>query len=103
MLYYDAMSGDREEYVAFLNEVIAKQSVILGPDVAVLKARRITNLEMADDGTVTSISGDPNVVAQELIDTYVKLAGRIIEKTLAPILTKYPNLEKDLQQRKTAE
>ncbi len=84
---------DQDQYKSLLSEIIAKQAVILGPDIAVLRARSVTGLEVNDDGTVVNFSGDPSEVVQQLIDSYVQLSGQIVKNAMGSIFSKYPGLE----------
>lgn len=81
-----------DEYKKITTEVVQKQMVILGPDIALLKARNVSGLSVGGDGVVTSLAGDPKVILQGLIDEYVSLSGLIVRKALEPLLQKYPDL-----------
>lgn len=81
-----------DEYKKLLTEIIKKQIIILGPDITLVKARNVSSLTIADDGSVTAISGDPQVALQGLIDEFVSLSGLIVKKTMEPLLSKYPSL-----------
>ncbi len=81
--------GDHKK---LLTEIIQKQIVILGPDIALMKARSIPGLEVANDGSVLKIEGDPKEALTRLIDTYVSLSGLIVKKTMEPLLSKYPEI-----------
>jgi hypothetical protein len=83
---------EHEQYVALLTEVIEKQAIILGPDIAVQKARNVTGLTVTDDGKVTNIEGDPNPILQALISEYIELSGEIVRNVTKPIFAKYPGL-----------
>jgi len=85
--------NEQEQYTALLSEVIAKQSVILGPDIAVLKARSVGGITVEDNGTVTAIDGDASQAVQRLVDAYVDLSGQIVKSALGSVFTKYPNLK----------
>jgi hypothetical protein len=85
---------DRTRYVAIISEIIARQSIILGPDIAVLKARSVIGLTVNDAGVVTNIEGDGNTVLQQLVNTYVELSGMIVKNALGSIFEKYPDLNK---------
>ena len=89
----DGTNLTNEQFTSLLSEIIKKQVVILGPQIAVLKARNIIGLEVAEDGTVTKIEGDPMVLLQKLIDEYVALSGEIVKKAMEPLLSKYPDLK----------
>lgn len=85
---------EKTRYVAIITEIIARQSIILGPDIAVLKARSVVGLTVDDKGIVTDIKGDGNVVLQQLVNTYVELSGMIVKNALGSIFEKYPDLNK---------
>lgn len=82
-----------EQYKAVMSEIIIKQSVILGPDMAVARAKKVSGIEIGDKGEVLSISGDAADALKRLIDTYVELSGQIVKNALGPIFTKYPDIE----------
>ncbi len=85
---------DKTRFVAIITEIIAKQSIILGPDIALLKARSVVGLIVDDKGIVTDIKGDPNAILQQLINTYVELSGMIVKNALGSIFEKYPEINK---------
>ncbi len=85
--------NEQEQYTALLTEVIAKQAVILGPDIAVLKARSIGGITVEDSGKVISIEGDPGQAVQKLVDAYVDLSGQIVKSALGSVFSKYSNLK----------
>ncbi len=76
-----------------LTEIIAKQAVILGPDIAIMKARSVKGMTVADDGKVISIDGDPQTAVKDLIDAYVSLSGQIVKSTIESIFLKYPGIK----------
>jgi len=57
---------DKTRYVAIISEIIARQSIILGPDIAILKARSVVGLLVNDSGVVTDIKGDGSVISSRL-------------------------------------
>lgn len=79
-------------YQELLSEIVKQQIVILGPDIAILKARNVKGLTVTDDGTVSKIDGDPAKLVQSLIDEFVALSGLIVKKALKPLLDKYPGV-----------
>lgn len=87
---------DRENYKKLLTEIIQKQSTILGPEIAVMKAKSVSGISVSSDGRVTDISADPNQAVHQLIDAYVSLSGEIIKQTMSSLLSKYPGLSKSL-------
>lgn len=84
---------DKETYKNLLTDIIGKQVVILGPRIAILKARNVKGLTIGDDGTVTDIEGAPTEILQSLIDEYVNLAGSIVKATLGSVFIRYPTLK----------
>ncbi len=85
--------NEKEQYIALINEIIAKQSVVLGPEIAVLKARSVIGLTVSNDGKVTDVQGNPEEKLQSLVDEYVELSGLIVKNTLGSIFAKYPTLK----------
>ncbi|MGB2580554.1 MAG: hypothetical protein WBC83_02570 [Minisyncoccia bacterium] len=82
-----------EQYKSVMSEIIAKQSVILGPDMAVMRAKKVSNIRIGDDGAVVEIIGDPIEALNSLIDTYVELSGQIVKNSIGPIFIKYPEVK----------
>ena len=82
-----------EQYKAVMSEIITKQSVILGPDMAIARAKKVSDIEIGDKGEVKGVNGDPADALKRLIDTYVELSGQIVKNALGPIFTKYPDIE----------
>jgi len=76
-----------------LSEIIEKQIVILGPQIAILKARNVPGLKVSDDGKVTDITDSEQVVLQKLIDEYVALSGEIVKNAVNSIFKKYPSIQ----------
>ena len=84
-----------EQYKAVMSEIIAKQSIILGPDMAIMRAKKVVDVEISDKGEVLNINGDPATALKNLIDTYVELSGQIVRNALGPIFMKYPEIKQD--------
>lgn len=83
----------KEQYKSVMSEIIAKQSVILGPEMAIMRAQKIAGIEVGPTGEVKDITGDPAEALKHLIDSYVELSGQIVRNALGPIFTKYPGIE----------
>jgi len=81
-----------QEYKKLLTDVIQRQIMLLGPTIAVTKARQVPGIIVADDGTVVSFTGDPQQLIQQLIEQFVELSGLIVRKTMEPLLGNYPAL-----------
>jgi hypothetical protein len=85
---------DKNQYISLISEIIAKQAVILGPDIAILKARNVSGLVIDGNGKVTEIKGNPSDVVEQLIDEYVQLSGQIVKSAMTSVFTKYPDIKK---------
>lgn len=81
------------DYKNLINDIIAKQTVILGPDIVMLKAKNVQGLKLNDQGQVESITGDPQVILQNLVDEYIALSGQIVKNILNPVFAKYPDIK----------
>ena len=81
---------NQEGIKTLLTDVIQKQMAILGPAVTLSKARNVAGLTVAEDGTVTAITGSPSEIVQNLISEFVQLSGLIVQKTLEPLLATFP-------------
>lgn len=85
--------SDQQDYKNLINDIIAKQIIILGPDIILMKARNVKGLNLSSDGKVESIDGDPQVVLQNLVNEYMALSGQIVKNILNPVLAKYPEIK----------
>lgn len=88
------MEPTKEDYKSMLSEIIQKQIVILGPQIAVLKARNVAGITVNEQGQVTEISGQEQVILQKLIDEYVSLSGEIVKNAVNSIFEKYPSIRR---------
>lgn len=84
---------DKNDYLALMTEIIAKQSVILGPEIAILKAKNVTGVIINDAGQVIDIKGEPDIALQRLVNEYVELSGMIVKNALGSIFEKYPTIK----------
>lgn len=83
---------ENEQYSALISEIIKKQAVILGPEIAILKARSVPGLMVDNDGKVIGVGDNPKDTLQNLVDRYVELSGLIVKNALGSIFAKYPDL-----------
>ena len=84
--------SENEQYSLLIGEIIKKQAVILGPEIAMLKARSVPGLKVDNDGKVTVLGNNPKETLQSLVDQYVELSGQIVKNALGSIFAKYPDL-----------
>jgi hypothetical protein len=82
-----------EDYKRMLTEFIQKQMIILGPNVALATARKVAGLSVSEEGVVTSIEGDSQLITETLVNEYSKLSGFITQMTLKSVLGKYPGIK----------
>ena len=85
------------DYKNLINDIIAKQTVILGPDIVLLKAKNVPGLVLDSKGGVVEIQGDAQIVLQKLIDEYIALSGQIVKNILGPVFAKYPDIKISMQ------
>ncbi len=88
------MDTSQNDYKEILSEIIQKQTVILGPQIAVLKAKGVSGLVLSDDGKVLDITGNPQEVLQKVIDQYVALSGEIVKNAVDSVFAKYPSFRR---------
>lgn len=81
------------QYNQVLTDLIKKQMVMLGPNVALGQARKVAGLTVGDDGTVQSVQGDPQQVLSAVAKQYMALSGQIAQMTLESIIAKYPGIK----------
>ncbi len=86
------MSGV-DDYKNLINDIIAKQTVVLGPDIGLLKAKNVPGLNLDKQGKVVTIEGDPQTILQQLVDEYIALSGQIVKNILNPVFAKYPDIK----------
>lgn len=86
--------SNSQDYNGLMTDIIAKQSIILGPKIALTKARTVSGLTVDDSGVVTKISGNGDTVVKNLIDVYVELSGEIVKTAMHSVFEGYPHLKK---------
>ena len=89
------MEYSNEDYKKMLGDLIQKQMVVLGPNIALDKARKVPGISLFDDGKVKDITGDPQMILKGVANEYMTLSGQIAQMTLNSLLEKYPGI-KDL-------
>ena len=85
--------ADQQEYKKMLTDLIQKQMVVLGPNIALDKARKVSGMKVADDGSVLEIEGDPQMILKGVANEYMTLSGQIAQMTLNSLLEKYPQVK----------
>ncbi|MDP2631446.1 MAG: hypothetical protein Q8P30_01615 [Candidatus Uhrbacteria bacterium] len=69
-----------------MNELIKKQMVILGPGVAIGKAKNIPGLSVDDSGNVTAVKGSDQKALDLLVEEYAALSGQITRSIVESIV-----------------
>ena len=88
------MPSSNNDYKTLLTQIIQKQVVILGPDIAISQAKKVEGLTVSDDGTVTDVNESKGQeITQNLVNEYVALSGLIVKKAMEPLLSKYPSVK----------
>lgn len=87
------MSDNQEDYKSLLSDLIKKQIVMLGPQVALAKAKKIGLISVSGDGTVSEINGAPQEALSRLAEEYMSLSGQIANATIKSLLEKYPQIK----------
>ncbi len=85
--------ASEDEYKSLLSDLVKKQMVMLGPAVAISKARKVVALTVDDSGTVSAIAGEPQAALKQLAQEYMNLSGQIAQTTLESLLEKYPGIK----------
>lgn len=85
--------ADKQQYIEIISEIIQKQRDILGPDIALLKAREVIGLKLDKEGKVLNIVGKEDEVLQSLVSKYIELSGQIVKNILSPVFEKYPTIQ----------
>lgn len=88
---------DADNYKNLINDIIAKQILILGPDIVIVKAKNVPGLKLSDKGEVLALNGEPQAILQSLVDEYIALSGAIVKNILTPVFAKYPEIKVSIQ------
>ena len=85
------------DYRKLIEEIVSKQMAILGPDIALRKARNVPGLEVDEQGVVQRLNeADSQNILQKLVDEYIALSGAIVRNILDPVFAKYPGVKLNL-------
>lgn len=84
------MEGDiKKQYLFLLTEIIAKEAVIFGLDVALYKAKNAGVVLDANNNAI-ALKGEGREIVKKLIAEFVNLSGTRAKDVLLPIFAKYP-------------
>jgi len=62
---------------------IEKEAELSNHDLAVRQANKVDGLEITDEGEVESLSGDPEEVLQDLIESFEEMMGNVAANLIA--------------------
>lgn len=82
-----------QDYKNFISDVIQKEMVIIGPQIAYDKASNVAGLSVDTAGTVISLNGDPYLVVKNLLDEYAALSQPVTQSVVFGVAQKYPTLK----------
>ncbi len=85
--------ADVDIYKNMLTDLIKKEMIMLGPNVALGTVRKVNGITVSEDGTVTDITGEPQIVMEGVANAFMNLSGQIAQMTLKTILEKYPTIK----------
>ncbi len=83
---------EQADYKKLLTELIQKQIVILGPNIALDTARKVPGLKVSNEGVVLEISGDPVMVLRNVAQEYTVLSSYVTQMALGVLKQKYPSM-----------
>ncbi len=77
----------KEQAQDALTGLVQKQMVILGPNVAISRARGVVGIVVGDDGRVIDIVSDPDQAVRSVVDEFVALSGEISKNIINSLLS----------------
>lgn len=79
-------TAQTQDYHKLVTSVLQKEITILGKQIVLLQARKVSGLTITDDGQVTSMTGDPKEVINQLLQKFRELSSPLVKKTMQPLL-----------------
>lgn len=80
------------KYKQLISEFMRQQMMVLGPNLAVSTANRVSGLEVNSSGSVIVLDKEPPKVLGELVDEFQKLSPILINHLTNLMLVKYPDI-----------
>ena len=81
------MADTAQHYQKLLTEALQKQMVILGPQIALMKAKKVPGMSIDEHGQVTAVSEDPQRVATLFLEAFREISAPLVKKTMKPLLS----------------
>lgn len=79
-------SNNSSHYVQPLNQLLQKLKVALGPEIVLVKVRKIKGISLTADNTIGNIREDPGLVSQQLVDQFNQLSPLLVNTLIKPYL-----------------
>jgi hypothetical protein len=93
------MSDTAQLYQKLLTDAIHKQMTVLGPQITLIKVRTIEGLTVTDDGSVASLSSNPEAVVTRFLEEFREISSPLVKKTMQPLLSTIgPKLDQAITQ-----
>lgn len=89
------MEEDKQKYLDLMTEIISKEMIVLGPEIAVMVAQGVGGLEVDEKGKAVNISGFSADAVKNLVDEYIRLSGRTANSFIDSLFDKYPGIKKN--------
>lgn len=85
-------------YTDVIEAAIEKETDVLGKDAALRVAKRVSGLEVSDDGSVDEMSRDEKEILEDLVEEYQDVAGSVAATLIARKIKDIGGEELDLPQ-----
>lgn len=76
---------NNKNYQTLLTQIIKDQMIILGPDITLARLRKVPEISVSEDGTVTSLPTNPQKVIQDMINEFVTISPFLTQKMIATL------------------
>jgi hypothetical protein len=87
------MPQDQKTFENILAELIQKEMVIFGPNIALDKARKVKGLKIGNNGEVIAVTGNQALVLKALTAEYLSLSKMVAQMSINSVLEKYPEIK----------
>src|SRR6185437_3243436 len=81
------MNDAAQLYQKLLEDAIRKQMTILGPQIALVKARNVNGLTVTDDGKVAELPDNAEDVVRRFLEEFREISSPLVKKTMQPLLS----------------
>jgi len=81
------MNDAAQLYQKLLEDAIRKQMTILGPQIALVKARNVNGLTVTDDGKVAALPDNAEDIVRQFLEEFREISSPLVKKTMQPLLS----------------